>query len=138
MRKVKLNTVRVQTTEEASWTVQPLSSSNGGLVKASCPEREPQLGCQHLGRCVRRQLQPIEARGRRRRALSAAVVALDGEALLLPAVAHEVGKAGGWRSCRARAEEEQLASLLRRHATHLGPKPLDLIGAGRVAAAVLS
>ena len=59
-------------------------------------------------------------------------------ALLLPAVAHEVGKACGRRTCRARAEEEQLASLLRRHGTHLGPKPLDLIGARRVAAAVLS
>ena len=31
--------------------------------------------------------------------LGAAVVALDGEALLLPAVAHEVCKACGWRAC---------------------------------------
>ena len=57
-------------------------------MKALSPEREPQLSCQRLGRCVWRQLQRVEARGRGRRTLGAAVVARDGEALLLHTVAH--------------------------------------------------
>eukprot|EP00964_Phaeocystis_antarctica_P089198 scaffold56838_cov67-Phaeocystis_antarctica.AAC.4 len=119
-------------------SVRRRSRSNSAFVKAFRPEGEPQLGCQRLGRCVRRQLKHVEARGRCWRAFDSAVVALDAEALLLSVVAHEVGKACGRRACRARAEEEQLASLRRCHAAHLGPEPLDLIGARRVATAVLS